>query len=284
MNLLCCDSCSLVIDRAVWRQSANEIYEDEWFADNNDPVGSPWIRLFEYWNNARTFNHLRSIHLPGRRLLEIGVGSGSFLGYMRDRGFDVVGCDLSESICKRVTDKYQVFIHHGHVWDIPEIGRFDIVVMNHVLEHTSNPVNFLTCVKNKLNKSGVVHIAVPNINCWEAHLSGWNSYEPYHLLYFNPQSLRSIVQRAGFIIEHDSTRESFSGWFLALLRTAYGFGKHRAVDRYLKKKARAQSWIEHAYRFGMVTCGLVTTPLRAVQSWLGRGDEILVLARAENGC
>jgi len=245
---------------------------------------SSWVKRFENWNNHRTFNRLTSIHLRGRRLLEIGVGSGSFLGYMQQRGFDVVGCDLSESICKKAARKYQVCVHHGQIWDIPEMGQFDIVVLNHVLEHTDDPLKFLTCIKRKLNKKGVVHIAVPNINCWEACLSGWNSYEPYHLLYFTPETLRSTVQRAGFVIAHEATRESFSGWYLALLRTLRSMRHDRSLYRYSKRKTKRDSWIEHPYRIGMVTSGLMTFPIRLLQGWLGKGDEIVVLGQLQNGC
>jgi hypothetical protein len=39
--------------------------------------------------------------------------------------------------------------------------------------------------------------------------------------------------------------------------------------------------VEHPYRLAMVAAGVVTWPLRRVQGALGRGDELVMVARAE---
>ena len=94
--------------------------------------------------------------------------------------------------------------------------------MNHVLEHVQEPLDFLRDVKKLLVPCGFVHIAVPNIACWEARLVGWNCYEPYHLLYFNYATLVQAISAVGMELVQVSTYESVSGWFLALLRTILG--------------------------------------------------------------
>jgi hypothetical protein len=39
--------------------------------------------------------------------------------------------------------------------------------------------------------------------------------------------------------------------------------------------------VEHAYRLAMVVAGPVSWPLRRLQGALGRGDELVMVARAE---
>ena len=279
MNLLRCRICGLVVDQAVWVQSANELLEEEWFGDDYDPQRSPWVRLFESRNNQRTFGRIASLDLPGKRLLEIGVGSGSFLQFMVSRGFDVLGCDLSKAICKFVQHKYGIPMHCGYVSELDDHSHFDIVVLNHVLEHVADPVGLLQDIKRRMVSGGALHIAVPNVASWGAYLPGWTSYEPYHLLYFTPATLRQTVAQAGFVVERQVTHESFSGWFLAILRTLLKIHQPQTNVRNVTRKDRGTSLIEHAYRFAMVGSGVLTYPLRFVQALLGKGDEVVLIAR-----
>jgi hypothetical protein len=121
------------------------------------------------------------------------------------------------------------------------------------------------------------------VAAWEARLPGWNSYEPYHLLYFTPQTLRSAAKKAGFEIQHLTTRESFSGWFLAILRTLLKKSRlERPHEEPSANTPMLPSFIESAYRSAMVTWGLLLLPLRWLQELRGRGDEIVLLAKYES--
>jgi hypothetical protein len=42
-----------------------------------------------------------------------------------------------------------------------------------------------------------------------------------------------------------------------------------------------RSLVEHPYRLAMVAAGAITWPLRRLQGALGRGDELVMVARAE---
>ncbi len=221
----------------------------------------------------------------GQPFAEIGVGSGSFLKAAQAKGFDVMGCDLSEPICRQVERESGIAMHCGLLSEMPGDRPFDVVVINHVLEHVQQPVGFLQDVFRLLNPGGIVHIAVPNIDCWEARLPGWTSYEPYHLTYFNRQTLLRAVNVAGFTSARVQTCESFSGWYLALLRTVLGINRAQgAVTRPMPVSAsrpagQRTALVEHVYRFSMVLTGGVLWPLRWLQGKLGYGDEVVCIAR-----
>jgi len=279
-QLLRCKKCELVVDEAVWRPAANEEMEETFFGEAYEPVRSFWVRLFEDWNNRRTMSRLRR-HAPLMgNLLEIGVGSGSFLAYAKAHGFVPTGCDLSLPICRRVEQTTGIKVHCGPLESMPVQPQFDVVVMNHVLEHVSDPQSLLKAAFVRMRPGGVLHLAVPNIAAWEARLPGWNSYEPYHLLYFTPRTLRAATEESGFEVLEVKTHEPFSGWFLAILRTL--LRKHRqpagrqAANWSIKQST---SILEHIYRLMMVASGLATLPLRRLQELLGRGDEVILLAR-----
>jgi 2-polyprenyl-3-methyl-5-hydroxy-6-metoxy-1,4-benzoquinol methylase len=260
-ELVQCQSCGMVLSPAIWQPQSNEMLEEEWFGEAYQPETSFWVRWFEAWNNRKTLGRLAEVNLPGRRLLEIGVGSGSFLQAAREQGFDVMGCDLSRAMCERVTRTHGISMYCGPLAGLEGEDRFDVVVMNHVLEHVNDPAAFLRDVQRLLAPGGVAHIAVPNVACWEAWLSGWTSYEPYHLSYFTPGTLRKTVSASGLEVDRVQTHESFSGWFLAVLRSLLGVNLNGQSINPNVRTARVSTGgarslvVEHAYRLAMVSVG-----------------------------
>lgn len=282
LGLVQCDACGAVFSPALWQPQTNEQMEEEWFGEDYQPETSFWVALFETWNNHKTLSRLAQASPTGRRLLEIGVGTGSFLSAARARGYEVMGCDLSAPICARVHRAYGIGMHNGPLTALVGESRFDIIVMNHVLEHVHQPIEFLKDVRRLLAPGGVVHIAVPNIACWEARLSGWTSFEPYHLTYFSPQTLGRAVSASGIAIDHITTHDSFSGWFLAVLRTVLGVNRASgAVTRSATAKTRPahgrrSGMAEHAYRVAMVCAGggLVAAALASGQARTRRRGDL----------
>lgn len=285
LGLVRCTTCAVVLSPSIWQPQANEQLEEEWFGENHQPETSFWVSLFETLNNRKTLARLDQANPTGLRLLEVGVGSGSFLNAARKQGFEVMGCDLSLPICTRVSRRFGIGMHSEPLSTLTGENRFDAIVMNHVLEHVHQPIAFMKDVRRLLAPGGVVHVAVPNIACWEAVLSGWTSYEPYHLTYFDPQTLSRTILAGGLAIERMTTHDSFSGWFLAVLRTVLGFNRaNGAVTRpATSSTGYAESCrtgaVEHAYRIAMVCAGGGLWPLRWIQARLGRGDEAICIAR-----
>jgi 2-polyprenyl-3-methyl-5-hydroxy-6-metoxy-1,4-benzoquinol methylase len=275
-----CVQCDLVVDEFVWQPAANERFNEISFGDNYETIQSSWVRIFEKLNNRRTMNRLRNaVDTEGSRLLEIGVGSGSFLVYAKAHGYSPIGIDLSAAICNRIEQNTGISMHCGSCESLSDDHLFDVVVMNHMLEHVSDPVALLKAVRARMKPGSILHLAVPNVGAWEARLPGWNSYEPYHLLYFTPRTLRLAVEKAGFEIQYLTTHESFSGWFLAILRTLLMNGHTIQPQQEPSKRIKqSKSFMEHAYRLVMVTCGLFTLPFRRLQELLGKGDEVILLA------
>ena len=155
-------------------------------------------------------------------------------------------------------------------------AQYDIIICNHVLEHTVDPASILNSARTHLSPGGVLHLAVPNVRCPEAVFPGWNCYEPYHVLYFSPQSLMRAIVEARLRVLYFGTTESFSGWFLALLRTAYT--KRAAGVSQDRRSGRKSSLVQHIYYGTMSLFGVATWPLRRLQAALGFGDELVMIA------
>ncbi len=287
LGLVQCSFCDVVLSPSVWQQGANKAMEEKFFGEDYISASSVWVELFESWNNKKTLARVARSHSPGHRLLEIGVGSGSFLNAARTSGYEVMGCDLSGPICRQVRHKYGITTHNVPVTTLMGRKNFDVIVMNHVLEHTNEPIELLRGVEQLLTPDGLLHIVVPNIACWEATLSGWVSYEPYHLTYFTPQTLKKTISATGLEMISFFTYDSFSGWFLALLRTALRVNRAGGTvtllrNSLIKHVKHRSSILEHAYRIAMVLFGGAIWPLRWLQSKLGYGDEMVCIARKKD--
>lgn len=279
LSLLKCRRCGLIVSPSVWQPAANEVLNDAFFGENYEPLPSFWVRWFERSNNRRTLERLRFFRRPqGGRLLELGVGSGSLLSAAKIDGYAPVGCDLSPAVCSAVERRTGVDVHCGPLASLADDRLFDVIIMNHVLEHVAEPLVLLEAARKRLRPGGLLHLAVPNIDAWEAALAGWNSYEPYHLLYFTPTTLRAAAEKAGFEIQCVATHESFSGWFLALVRTLLP----RQVEGHQRSRqvpTRPVFLVEHAYRIAMVGCGALSLPFRRFQQSLGKGDEVVLVGK-----
>jgi 2-polyprenyl-3-methyl-5-hydroxy-6-metoxy-1,4-benzoquinol methylase len=275
-ELLECETCGLVVGDAVWRPSANEELNAQFFDHDVQPAPTAWVRLFEQWNNRRTMSRLRSAGVPASGLLlEVGVGSGSLLVYARQQGMTPAGCDISAAICRRTAAETGIRMFCGALDALPREALFDAIVMNHVVEHVAEPLPLLRAAHRHLRPGGLLHLAVPNVGSWEAHYSSWNSYEPYHLLYFTQQTLRRTVEQAGFDVRVLGTHEAFSSWFLVLTRYVRGMD----VSRRPPSTQGRSRVIELGYRTSMIAAGALTWPLRRLQSALGKGAEVFLVAR-----
>jgi 2-polyprenyl-3-methyl-5-hydroxy-6-metoxy-1,4-benzoquinol methylase len=280
-SLLRCARCEFIVNPALFRRGAGQELNEEAFGEGWEPETSCWVRWFQIWKNRR---YLRTIQkfARGVRLLEVGVGGGRFLEQARAAGFDVMGCDLSPAVCRRVEERIGVKVHCGFVDGLPP-ASFDVVAMHHVLEHVEDPVGFLRSVRGLLVPGGIVHIAVPNVGCWEARSPAWNCYVRYHLAYFDRETLARAARDAGLVPLWDGTHESFSTWFLTMVRVVLKARPNETL-RIAASIGRVPAWrslVEHPYRLAMVATGAVTWPLRWLQGALGRGDELVMVARSE---
>jgi len=282
-GLLQCRGCGLVVDQAIFRAGAAEALNEQEFGEAYDTGRSFWVRSFEAVKNRRYLANLRRAGATGGRLLEVGVGRGSFLAAAREAGFEVEGCDLSASLCRRVQQATGITVHNVPLEQLPQ-GAYDVVAMHHVLEHVADPVGFLRAARERLKPGGVLHLAVPNVGCWEARLRGWNSYVPYHVLYFDSTTLSHALVRADLTPLRVVTHDSFAAWFLVVARLLLGIrpSQEQAIAASIGHVPRWWAYVEHPYRLAMVTTGLLTWPLRRVQGWLGKGDELMAVARRES--
>jgi SAM-dependent methyltransferase len=95
---------------------------------------APFYDLFtESYDYERWLSKLEALALDhglsGKRLLDVGCGTGTSFLPMLARGWDVTGCDISPAMLERAREKAggaaQLAI--ADMLDLPEFGEFDLV-------------------------------------------------------------------------------------------------------------------------------------------------------------
>jgi SAM-dependent methyltransferase len=146
---------------------------------------------------------------PGR-LLDVGCAEGTFLQLARDSGWDVQGTELSPYAADKAARVLGIPVFDGDLCDAGfEDESFDAVTLWHVLEHVMDPRGYLTEVRRVLKKTGLLVIAVPNVNNTimrtayrifkHRPLKLFSIHDrELHLYHFSPQTLKDYLARTGY--------------------------------------------------------------------------------------
>jgi SAM-dependent methyltransferase len=137
---------------------------------------------------------------PGRRLLDIGCGTGNLLAAARQLGFRVAGIELDRNAARMAKKLLgDVPVHGLALSDFaPEHSdKFDVVTFFEVLEHQDRPREFLRLVRSCLKPGGYVGMSVPNRARWQ-HAREFVDIPPNHLTRWDAPALRTFLENAGF--------------------------------------------------------------------------------------
>lgn len=126
---------------------------------------------------------------PEVSVLEIGAGGGwNLLPFMQAQA-RVLGIDYSPSLTQLGSQR-GIPMRQGSFKDIPE--QYDVIIINHVLEHFLRPLEALDKIKKHLRDGGIIYIAVPNILNFDI-----TQLQNAHTYYFTPYTLEYYCNQAG---------------------------------------------------------------------------------------
>jgi SAM-dependent methyltransferase len=141
---------------------------------------------------------------------------------MRDRArqrFHLVGWDYPGPHLERLAaDGFSVIaapIDRDHV-----PARVDLFVLNQVIEHVPYPDRLLSMLRDGLKPGGHLLIETPDTNGLDARLFSrrhWGGYHtPRHMVLFNQQNLRALVEQSGLEVVHTARLASPAFWIQSL--------------------------------------------------------------------
>jgi len=146
---------------------------------------------------------------PGKKLLDIGCGNGQFLYEMKQCGMDVCGIEPAK-IPKNKFDIKPDLIKTKY-----KDESFDLITMNHVLQHVGNPKEMIKEVHRILKKDGLFIISASNTLSLARIIFGkdWHQIDaPRHLFNLSSGRLIRFLEEHGFKVirnRHNSRPNQF---------------------------------------------------------------------------
>lgn len=159
-----------------------------------------------YANDDRIIEHLgAALDIGGKRILEVGAGTGRDSETLSARGAEVWTLDYSEESLRLMVENIEqpVRIVCGDAFSLPfESGTFDVVFHQGLLEHFKNPQDILAENHRVLKPGGCVLADVPQrfhyytlakhvLMFFDKWFAGWETE-------FSPRELEAMVESAGF--------------------------------------------------------------------------------------
>jgi len=193
-ELLQCQNCELIFaDKLPSKKELDEYYSGGLYYDK---VSDPYNPEFSEFSLKLSRSRLNLIYSKIKinekpRVVDIGAGNAR-LGIALKECYDEADYDVVEPDVE-VRSKYGNWVNKqfSNISEL-EIGRYDLVIMNQVLEHVPDPLDFLGSVNNILKPESYVYIDVP----YKDYLFK-PSAEP-HLLFWNKKSMSVLLEKTRF--------------------------------------------------------------------------------------
>jgi 2-polyprenyl-3-methyl-5-hydroxy-6-metoxy-1,4-benzoquinol methylase len=136
----------------------------------------------------------------GSRLFEVGSGRGKLLKAARERGWQASGNELSEVAAEAARQFSGAEVAPGPIEAVElEPGAYDLVILNNVFEHLSDPRAVLLKLSAALRRGGALYLQTLDGASLSLLLNprGWTHFIDGHLYVPTLTSLRHYLEAAG---------------------------------------------------------------------------------------
>jgi 2-polyprenyl-3-methyl-5-hydroxy-6-metoxy-1,4-benzoquinol methylase len=217
-----CTTCGMLFSRPRDRARADSSVYRRFYKNQSASRFSPGVEFV-----IRLFRLCRAVALSNlspdaRTILDIGSGRGWMLYDLKKkfRFAKTAGIQISRPAALFSRQRLGLEIYDRDLLEL-DFGqnRFDIVTLWHVLEHVRHPQETVRRIHELLNPKGLLVVEVPNFSSWTCALTlpYWLGLDlDYHLSFFTPVSLISLLERNQFEIKKISTFSlEYSAFFSA---------------------------------------------------------------------
>jgi SAM-dependent methyltransferase len=221
-TVLCCACGTLRFDPYITAGGLNRFYGSHYqqmYARVPDAV-TYFERQRGY--GRRVLEHLRRHGATPQVAVEVGCGAGGALSVFAEAGAAVIGCDLSEPLIEYGRERG---VENLAVEDLSGLTRrmggrhADIILLHHVFEHLSSPLDWLVDARALLADDGAIVIAVPDFTRIEGYPSPDGDLRLMlhiaHKFNFTIDGLQRLAERAGlraFVLDVAPSREAPEVW------------------------------------------------------------------------
>ena len=155
--------------------------------------------LAEY---AFAIGFLRRHIAPEQSIIDIGCGNGAMLHMLQEQGFrHLTGLEPSEKNCRGITERWGIRAIQGQLggadssFDPHE--KFDIVLMEGVLEHLIDVQGNVREALSYLKKDGALYLNVPDLAAFPDCHDLYQQFSVEHVNFFSLPSMQNLMGAFG---------------------------------------------------------------------------------------
>jgi len=223
-------------------------YKTENYLSHSDRNVTLFDKMYHFIKKYN-LNHKRSLvekfHTSGK-IIDIGCGTGAFLGQFDNSRWKRLGFEPDDE-AREIAKKVQgIEVNDLSVLNNLTDAKAEVITMWHVLEHVTRINEQLSQIKKLLAKDGILVIAVPMSNSYDANYYGnyWAAYDvPRHLYHFTKETLEQLLLKHGFRLV-DKYPMKFDSFYISLLSEKYkksGFPLLRALIKGISSNLAART-------------------------------------------
>jgi len=167
-------------------------------------------------------------------ILDIGCGTGNFLKIIKQSGWKINGVEINDTargIAKNNTGS--VILNQIEFFGSKQ--KYDVITLWHSLEHLYDLKRYLNKISISLNTNGIVMIAVPNYQSFDADYfkQDWAAYDvPRHLYHFSFDAIVKLLEKFKFKLLQ-SVQLPFDSAYISLLSEMLVRKKQNIVKAFL---------------------------------------------------
>ena len=175
-------------------------YPAQYYGKENVRFNPLFERLVRWFRKRRAaVLHNRVARGP---ILDVGCGRGLMLSYLRELGYEPHGVEFSDTSAWHARHALKIDVSTEDYAKAPrEKERYNGIIFWHSLEHFADPVAALAHAYEALKPGGLLTVAVPNYDSWQARAFGsrWFHLDvPRHYFHFGARSLQAVLAKHRF--------------------------------------------------------------------------------------
>ncbi|MBC8755383.1 class I SAM-dependent methyltransferase [Kordia sp. YSTF-M3] len=215
-------------------------YESEDYISHTDTQRNLFEKIY-HWVRSYMLSKKMTLVLQhtksdGKKVLDIGCGTGDFLAMAQKYKWEVTGIEPDAQARKIAAEKTTTEIHtNDWLAEIPD-HSFDAITMWHVLEHVPNLEEQIATLKRIIKPNGTIFIAVPNFNSHDAshYKEFWAAYDvPRHLWHFSQNAIKGLFQKENLKVVKVLPMK-FDAYYVSLLSEKHKTGKMNPVKGFYR--------------------------------------------------
>lgn len=217
-------------------ESLDRYYESENYISHTDSKKSWFDKMYQMVKTFTIKSKWRLIkkYIQNKNItiLDVGCGTGDFLKAGKKNGFNVVGAEPNKN-ARALAEKKSLTVKS----DLSEINniQFDVITLWHVLEHVPDYNDYINQLKKILKPNGILIIAVPNFNSYDAHhyKNYWAAWDvPRHLWHFSKKTFFKVSEKHQLKLIHIKPMY-FDSFYVSLLSEKYKSGTKKLFKGFL---------------------------------------------------